>query len=162
MENPLQCQSRRRRDGSRRKGLCKHVFSSVLKSVAPPAGQDSRPEMPTAADWFLGYLLLDALIGNTDRHHENWAVIESEGKQMLAPSYDHASCLGRELGDPERADRLRGGDRQRTVARYCERTRPALYEAPGDRRPLRGSDKTPIGFRRQFSSIELLSLLEGL
>lgn len=50
-----------------------------------------------ASDTFVGYLMLDAWIGNTDRHHENWAVLDMAGGEsqrrllVLAPSYDHAS-----------------------------------------------------------------------
>ncbi len=53
---------------------------------------------------FVGYLLFDALIGNTDRHHENWGIVlirDDNGtrtiaggasfKLCLAPSFDHAS-----------------------------------------------------------------------
>jgi hypothetical protein len=51
----------------------------------------SEPGM-TAFDSFAGYLVFDALIGNTDRHHENWAVLEPS--HALAPSYDHGASLG--------------------------------------------------------------------
>ena len=30
-----------------------------------------------ARDLFIGYILLDALIGNGDRHHENWGFVLS-------------------------------------------------------------------------------------
>jgi hypothetical protein len=49
---------------------------------------------------FPGYLMLDALIGNTDRHHENWGARVlaglGNGRRMavLAPTYDHASSEG--------------------------------------------------------------------
>lgn len=50
-----------------------------------------------------GYLVLDALIGNVDRHHENWGVLRKrtngEWLDRLAPTFDHASSLGRELRD---------------------------------------------------------------
>ena len=46
----------------------------------------------SAADRFAGYLMFDALIGNTDRHHENWAVVAET--HTLAPSYDHGASLG--------------------------------------------------------------------
>jgi len=49
----------------------------------------------SAAEVFCGYLVLDAWIGNTDRHHENWAVIARGQERILAPTYDHASSLGR-------------------------------------------------------------------
>jgi hypothetical protein len=74
-----------------------------------------------------GYLLLDALILNTDRHHENWAVIrlmhhDGRVSHEVAPTFDHASALARNeppeklalwLTDPQRpawyADRGEGG-----------------------------------------------------
>jgi len=45
-----------------------------------------------AFDSFAGLLVLDALIANTDRHHENWGIIEET--RCLAPSYDHGASLG--------------------------------------------------------------------
>lgn len=74
-----------------------------------------------AFDLFVGYLLLDAMIGNTDRHHENWGVLarrDGSGCRtlQLAPTYDHASSLGRERLDQKRAARLQG-----------ERERGSLY-----------------------------------
>ena len=52
---------------------------------------------------FAEFLVLDALIGNTDRHHENWGIVVQQGENgwegYLAPSFDHASSLGRELRD---------------------------------------------------------------
>ena len=56
------------------------------------------------------YVLLDSLIGNTDRHHENWMVayIIDAGNVgfFVAPSFDHASSLGRELRDSRREQYL--------------------------------------------------------
>lgn len=57
-----------------------------------------------AFDCFAGLLVLDALIANTDRHHENWGIIEET--QRLAPTYDHGASLGfnvpqRMLGRPQ-------------------------------------------------------------
>jgi hypothetical protein len=85
-------------------GASEHTIAIVLDAlgrdfVHPPATTASAV-LATAADWFLGYLMLDAFIGNTDRHHENWAVLERADRAgrhaSLAPSYDHASSLGRE------------------------------------------------------------------
>lgn len=73
------------------------------------------------------YLVLDALIGNTDRHHENWGILrERRGKQWrdaVAPSFDHASSLGRELHD-RRRDRLLTENQAGT---YVERGRGAIF-----------------------------------
>ena len=50
------------------------------------------------------YAILDGLIGNTDRHHENWMFFYHPELRSyrLAPSYDHGSSLGRELQDESR------------------------------------------------------------
>ena len=73
------------------------------------------------------YMVLDALIGNTDRHHENWGILRKRvgdhWKGFVAPSFDHASSLGRELLDVRR-DRLL---RENRVGVYAERGRGAIY-----------------------------------
>ena len=76
---------------------------------------------------FAGYIVLDALIGNTDRHHENWGLLVERTKSgvrgFLAPTFDHASSLGRELRDEKREARLREG----TIGRYSERGRGGIF-----------------------------------
>lgn len=85
---------------------------------------------------FVGYLLLDALIGNTDRHHENWGLISSRhskpARTWLAPSYDHASSLGRELNDDKRRRRLDGSGRG-TLQGYAEAAGSAFWADSGSR-----------------------------
>jgi len=68
------------------------------------------------------YIILDALICNTDRHHDNWGVLRyhtQQGKTMheIAPSFDHASSLGRELLDERRQAILDQNDIERYVLR---------------------------------------------
>lgn len=47
---------------------------------------------------FLDIIFFDALIGNTDRHCENWGIVETkEGKIRMISIYDNSSSLGREL-----------------------------------------------------------------
>ena len=79
------------------------------------------------------YIILDALIGNTDRHHENWGILRrrvgDRWESFVAPSFDHASSLGRELLD-ERQDRLIAEDR---VGWYSERARGAIYWCENER-----------------------------
>ena len=77
------------------------------------------------------YLVLDAVIGNVDRHHENWGIlgklVDGYLKGRLAPTFDHASSLGRELLDV-------GGGRSRRrylcelgIDRYVERAHGAVF-----------------------------------
>ena len=76
-------------------------------------------ESAAAKAQFAGYLTLDALIGNTDRHHENWGLlVRYDGNDLrirLAHTYDHASCLGHELQDRRRELLLSEG----RVGRYA-------------------------------------------
>lgn len=95
------------------------VIAQVLDGVGPPPGKTAGKAM----DWFAGYLILDALISNTDRHQENWAVIDDGGERWLSPSFDHASSLGFQLTDAERDERLTTSDHQRTVAAYANRAK---------------------------------------
>jgi HipA-like C-terminal domain len=100
------------------------------------------------------YLVFDALIGNTDRHHENWGILYKQTKSGLdgfvAPTFDHASSLGRELLD----DRRRRLLSEQKVGRYSERARGAIFwtrEDPHAVSPLelvrRGAALYPDFFR---------------
>lgn len=125
-------------------GASEHTVAIVLDALGQdfihPPERATSTVLVTAVDWFLGYLMLDALIGNTDRHHENWAVLvrldRADRYAALAPSYDHASSLGRELNDHERRARLEGRDRRRTVEAYCRKARSALYRNNQDTAPV--------------------------
>ena len=93
------------------------------------------------------YVVLDALVGNTDRHHENWGlvwrVVQAEGgaaglSLFTAPSFDHASSLGRELTDASRLKIMSDGNMDRYI--FGPRARGGIY--------LRNTDKyCPSPFR---------------
>ena len=108
--------------------------------IQVPAAWKAMAGISRSSDVFTGYLMLDALIGNTDRHHENWGLVLYAGSDRqelrLAPTLDHASSLGRNERDQRRAARLVSKDRAYSVIGYAERTRSAFYRAPTDRRPL--------------------------
>lgn len=77
---------------------------------------------------FIGYLMLDAWIGNTDRHHENWGLVNGVDQVVrLAPTFDHASSLGRELTDEIRENRLNTKDNRYSVEAFSNKARSALY-----------------------------------
>ena len=84
---------------------------------------------------FADYLILDAIIGNTDRHHENWGVLLDANEDALlglAPSFDHASSLGREHSDERRIRHLAEG----TIGNYAAAGRGGVYWSEDDsRRP---------------------------
>ena len=112
---------------------CEHTWEHILTVFAHLKSLkhlDRSSEIDMA-----GYVFLDALIGNVDRHHQNWGCLFQmlpEGTSLLtiAPSFDHASSLGRELL-PEEAERRIAGKR---VADYVEKGRGGIYRAATDKR----------------------------
>ena len=108
------------------------------------------PQLRTLA----GFILLDAIIGNTDRHHDNWGLLlgpSADGKVMheIAPSFDHASSLGRELRDERRKAILD----QNALERYILRARGGIYwedtDSKGDN-PLRLATKAAQAYPEYF------------
>lgn len=69
-------------------------ISHVLEGATGPPG--SSCEAWSAFDVFVGYLVFDAWIANTDRHAINWGLLTSkqDDRRALAASFDHGSALG--------------------------------------------------------------------
>ena len=118
-------------DKEKERGQSDHTFVNIVQVLETvfPLEKDRR----VAAMRMAGYLVLDALVGNTDRHHQNWGVLlerkEQTGQQaafslQLAPTFDHASSLGRELTDEARERHLHEG----TIARYIRKGRGGIFE----------------------------------
>jgi hypothetical protein len=128
------------------------------KSVGFPPDWTVPRSFRDARDLFVGYLLLDAWIGNGDRHHENWGFIRDQNFQSsiyLAPTYDHASCLGRELSDTQRQNK--------SVESYVNRCRSAFYLNENDSKTLKTLDLFKhIVNPYQIASQEWLSRLEAI
>jgi hypothetical protein len=55
---------------------------------SPIAGID------TGAKLFVGYILLDTFVNNSDRHDHNWGVMSIDNQIELIPSFDHGLSLG--------------------------------------------------------------------
>jgi len=120
------------------RNLSQHTINSALDAIAndsvnlpfdwnPPEG------ISNPVETFVGYLLLDTWIGNTDRHHENWAFVNLADKTYLAPTYDHASCLGRNESDKKREERLKTKDSGFSVEAYARKSPSAFYAQVGDK-----------------------------
>jgi len=82
--------------------------------------------------------MLDALISNQDRHHENWAIMlnNETGEQSLCPTYDHAASMGREIVDPEREERMTTKDKNRQIPFFVCKARSELFRTKSDRKPM--------------------------
>lgn len=57
--------------------------------------------LPDPESWWGQTLAFDALIGNVDRHPDNWGVLFSEEGAKFAPIFDNGSSLGYELDDEQ-------------------------------------------------------------
>jgi hypothetical protein len=115
------------------------VKAMVNSSVNLPLNWSPPTGIQTPVETFVAYLLLDAWIGNTDRHHENWGFIvnklvnlEPTNLLNLAPTFDHASSLGRELQDNKRREKLKN----KTVNNYAAKSRSGIYAKVGDRKAM--------------------------
>ena len=113
-------------------------------------------------------LVLDALIGNTDRHHENWGILRRRTGDRwagtVAPTFDHASSLGRELLDEGAGKSRRRLLAEQQIPRYAERAPGAIYWQPSDKRgisPLelvrRAGTRYEAVFRRALSRVDKLN-----
>lgn len=123
-----------------------HVQEHILRKVLailkglepePPIEWSPHVSLKSSVEIFVGYLMLDAWVANQDRHHENWAIIVVPASEKepsfnfhLAPSYDHASSLGRNENDVSRRERLITRDKGRHISAYVGKATSAFYSSP--------------------------------
>jgi hypothetical protein len=132
-----------------------HTVSRVLAcldngTIEPPESDYNLEEL-TAGDVFCGYLLLDTLVSNQDRHHENWAIIinNNDGTHSLCPTYDHAACLGRELTDSDRETRLNSKDKNRQIPTFVKKARSELFATSRDKKTLTTIDAFYLSIKQK-------------
>lgn len=120
-------------DQSKKQHQSEHTLHNIIRALLLmfPNEQDSSYILTQLAD----YLVLDALIANTDRHHENWGLfwrtvmyskvpsIPSLKSYDVAPSFDHASSLGRELLDAKKDVIIKN----KTINQYLDKGRGGIY-----------------------------------
>lgn len=129
-------------DKTKRYKQRQHILRVVFRIISDdrielPIGWSGFDNIDSAIDVFVGYLMLDAWIANQDRHHENWGVV-FDPRDLgihLAPTFDHASSLGRNENDTSRESRLNTRDRGRNMDNYIKRARSAFYSKPSDVKP---------------------------
>jgi hypothetical protein len=77
------------------------AIHEALERVLPPLEMGVTDLSAFAV--FGGYLVLDAIIGNRDRHSLNWTTgFDAERQARLIASFDHGSSLGFNLSDERR------------------------------------------------------------
>jgi hypothetical protein len=126
-------------DKEKERGQTDHTFDNIVAVLKRLFASDKA--LRETAYKMVGYLVFDALVGNTDRHHQNWGVLLElrvpPGQQpgfvmQLAPTFDHASSLGRELTDEARERHLR----EATVDRYIRNGRGGIFGDPNAKHGL--------------------------
>lgn len=82
------------------------------------------PDWPAA---WARMLTFDALIGNTDRHHDNWGFVVRRGREQaefrLAPAFDNGTSLGHEIMERNFARFADAGYLNRYIERGCHHLR---------------------------------------
>jgi hypothetical protein len=122
-------------------GVRQHTIAAVaevIEKLAIPATpfSDNLPGgVHSAMDVYTGYLLLDALIANQDRHHQNWGAIR-DSENRLAPSFDHGASLARNEPDEKRFLRLNGPDPGFGIEKFARNARSSLYARDSDKKTL--------------------------
>ena len=107
---------------------------AAVKDFADDAGPISVQRNRVMMQEMASLALLDGLIGNVDRHHENWMLEygTKDGQNLVgvAPSFDHASSLGRELKDSRRTNVLEVDG----ILEYIKKGRGGVYLSESDER----------------------------
>ncbi|WP_417883554.1 HipA domain-containing protein [Vibrio rumoiensis] len=126
----------------------------------PPIGWSTSEHIKTALDFFIGYLMLDCLISNQDRHNENWGMIVRNDKISLAPSFDHAASLGRNESIESIIKRLQTKDEGRKIPSYVSRCKSHFYNSSKRLKTL--EIFLIMGHFSKHATIEWLERLESL
>ena len=77
-----------------------YTIENVLKALdladvkVPSNWQQPIPGIDTGAKLFVGYMMLDCLVNNSDRHDHNWEVMAVGEQIELVSSFDHGLSLG--------------------------------------------------------------------
>lgn len=72
---------------------------------------------------FIAIMVFDALIGETDRHEENWGILNKNNKYDLSPIYDTGCNLLREYKTVEAIERFKKKD----MKKFSENSLTCIY-----------------------------------
>lgn len=75
---------------------------------------------------FIKIMIFDALIGEQDRHEENWGITEKQGKNFISPLYDNGDSLLREFRNPVNAQKYYDGIKDFNA--YIDRSQTIIYK----------------------------------
>ena len=110
-----------------------HKISRVISFFKASVGDLFQPPSMlnkgiSALGVFVGYLMLDVLISNQDRHNQNWGIVRNpSGLSYLCPTYDHGSSLGRNETEEKINRMLNATGNEVDIAKYVRKARSAFY-----------------------------------
>lgn len=154
-------------DATKRYKHTGHTLSRVLTLIhyatenyglLPPAVCPGPVHKPI--DVFTSYLLVDALVGNQDRHHENWGFISCPEELYLAHTFDHASSLGRNDKSEKKMCLLEGRDKRVSMESFCCKAKSPFY-LKTDSRPLSTLDAFCVAASFNGRKFDLMPFLDG-
>jgi hypothetical protein len=150
-------------DRAKQRHQSDHCIPNILSAIEQTFPPKQRAiQLRTLA----GFIVLDAIICNTDRHHDNWALIRGPfgtGKivHQVAPSFDHASSLGRELRDEKRRQMVA----QKLIGRYVAKGSGGIYWQKADAKganpldlAIQAANKYPDFFRPWLEQVRELNV----
>lgn len=137
-------------------------IAKLLKDKPGPPGT-AVEEWP-AFDVFVGYLIFDAWVANTDRHALNWGLLDSKGTYRLAKSYDHGSSLASGASETKLAEILHAGveswSKKAAAHRFEDGKKKTLLDVAWE--GLRVSSGQAREFVDRIGSLDRASWLEVL
>lgn len=83
---------------------------------------------------FLKIMLFDALIGETDRHEENWGITKSKEGYKISPLYDNGCNLLRDFKKEDFANLYCGSNPKRSFDAYIKNATSYIYDDKHHRR----------------------------
>lgn len=87
-------------------------------------------DVPETVSLFWDMYVVDALLGNFDRHGSNWGFIKKNNKYSLAPIFDNGSCLFPQMTDENKMKQIMSSE---------EETNQRIYKFPTSQVKLNGN-----------------------
>ena len=75
---------------------------------------------------FIRTMIFDALIGEQDRHEENWGIIKRNNEYKFSPLYDNGDNLLKEFKNPYNLEKYSSGIKD--FDKYINRSRTLIYK----------------------------------
>lgn len=82
---------------------------------------------------FIKIMVFDALIGETDRHEENWGILLENDKCKISPLYDNGCNLLRELKDEDKLKEYTSEGKKDFNA-YINRSKTLIYNSKNNKK----------------------------